>query len=207
MSARKLSGTKPGGRHVVGPGGLSAEKFADWYRAQSLAAWKSIDLKEVARLAEAIDKTDKDGGTVYIMGNGGSAATASHLAVDLAKTACVPGRRRVKAVCLNDNVPSLTAIGNDLSFDQIFSHQIETLVEPGDLVLLISGSGNSPNLLAAADAARRCDATIAALLGFDGGKLLKLSDLVVHVRSEQYGVIEDLHMSVGHMAAFYLKQR
>lgn len=191
----------------MGPGGLSPAKFGDWYKAQSLDAWKSLDLSQVATLAHAIDAADKNGGTVWVMGNGGSAATASHLAVDLAKTACVPGRRMVKCVCLNDNVPSLTAIGNDLSFEQVFSHQIEALVEPGDLVLLISGSGNSPNLLAAVEAARRCDATVASMLGFDGGKMLGLSDLVVHVQSEQYGVIEDLHMSIGHMCAFWLKQR
>lgn len=207
MSAKKLSGTKPGAKHVTGPGGQSAEKFAKWYQGESLAAWKSLDLDSVGSLAHAIEAAHNEGGTVYVMGNGGSAATASHLAVDLSKTACVPGRNLIKCVCLNDNIPTLTAVSNDISFEQVFSHQIDALVEPGDLVLLISGSGNSPNLIAAVEAARRCDAAVASMVGFDGGKLKGLSDVVVHVRSEQYGVIEDLHMSVGHSVAFWLKQR
>lgn len=203
----KLKGTKPGATHVTGPGGLSAERFAQWYRSEALANWKSLDVDAVAALAELVAKTHEDGGTLYVMGNGGSAATASHFAVDLCKTAGVKGKRPLKVVCLNDNVPALTAIANDLSFDEVFAHQIDALVEPGDLVLLISGSGNSPNLVRAHEAAKRCGASTAALLGFDGGKLKALADVNVHVLSDQYGVIEDMHMAVGHMLTFWLKQR
>lgn len=203
----KLKGTKPGARHETGIGGQTAEQFAQWYRAETLANWKSLDIDAVARLAELVEKTHEDGGTIYTMGNGGSAATASHFAVDLSKTAAIKGKRPIKCVCLNDNMPAITAIGNDLSFDQVFSSQIDALVEPGDLVLLISGSGNSENILRAVEAAKRCGARTAALLGFDGGKLLALADVNVHVASDQYGVIEDLHMAVGHILTFYLKQR
>lgn len=203
----KLKGTKPGAHHETGPGGLSAEKFAHWYRQEALANWKSLDVDAVAALAELVSNVHENGGTIYVMGNGGSAATASHWAVDLSKTAATKGKRPLKVVCLNDNVPALTAIANDVSFDEVFSRQIETLVEPGDCVILISGSGNSPNLLAACDAARRVDAPVAALLGFDGGKLKSKVDVSVHVLSDQYGVIEDMHMAVGHMLTFWLKQR
>jgi D-sedoheptulose 7-phosphate isomerase len=110
-------------------------------------------------------------------------------------------------VSLTDNVPLITAIGNDLSFADIFSRQLENLLEPGDLLILITGSGNSPNLLKAAELARRRGARTAALLGFDGGRLKDLVQIKILVSSDQYGVIEDLHMSVGHILTFYLKQR
>lgn len=205
MSTSK--GTKPGRRHVTGPGGQDAAAFARWYREESLARWKSLDLEAIAALAKAVEHAERDGHVVYVMGNGGSAATASHLATDLSKTASVKGRTPVKCVALTDNVSYITAIGNDESFDEIFSYQLEGLLQEGDVVILISGSGNSPNLLAAAQVAKRRGATCAALLGFDGGALKAKADIAVHVDCEQYGVIEDLHMSVGHILAFYLKQR
>jgi D-sedoheptulose 7-phosphate isomerase len=161
----------------------------------------------VARLAGEVERCEREGRSIWVMGNGGSAATASHLATDLSKTAYVKGRKRIKCVCLNDNAAYMTAIGNDLSFDETFSYQLEGLVSKGDLVILITGSGNSKNVLAAAAVSRRAGARTAALLGFDGGVLKKAVDLVVLVPSDQYGVIEDAHMAVGHMITFWLKQR
>jgi D-sedoheptulose 7-phosphate isomerase len=208
MSANnKIQGTKPGATHVTGPGGQTAGGFASWYKDVAMKCWQGLDLEAVERLSLEIERCEKEGKTIWVMGNGGSAATASHLATDLSKTAYVKGRKRIKCVCLNDNAAYMTAIGNDLSFDSIFSEQLEGLVGHGDLVILITGSGNSPNLLAAADAAKKNGAVTASLLGFDGGKLKGKSDFYVLVDSDQYGVIEDFHMSVGHMAAFWLKQR
>jgi D-sedoheptulose 7-phosphate isomerase len=208
MSANNKTGsTKPGGTHVTGPGGQSASGFAAWYKDVALKCWQSLDLKAVERLSLEIERCEREGSTIWVMGNGGSAATASHLATDLSKTAYVKGRKRIKCVCLNDNAAYMTAIGNDLSFDSVFSEQLEGLIAPKDLVVLITGSGNSPNLLAAAAVAKKNGAVTASLLGFDGGKLKGQSDFYVLVDSDQYGVIEDFHMSVGHMAAFWLKQR
>jgi D-sedoheptulose 7-phosphate isomerase len=207
MSTNKPTSTKPGGHHATGPGGLDAAGFARWYREESLERWKLLDLDAVTRLAKAIEHAERDGNTVYVMGNGGSAATASHMATDLCKTAAVKGRTPVKCVALTDNVAYITAIGNDLSFDEIFAYQLQGLVEEGDVAILISGSGNSPNLLRAAEVAKKAGATTAALLGFDGGLLKAKVDVAVHVPSVQYGVIEDLHMSIGHILTFYLKQR
>lgn len=204
---KKIKGTKPGATHVVGAGGLDAKAFAVWYRERMKAQWDGLDLEAIARLAEAVVAAQEAGRSVYVMGNGGSAATASHWATDLSKTAEREGHPPLRCVSLADNVAYITAIGNDLSFDEIFARQLENLLQKGDLVVLISGSGNSPNLLRAAELARERGARVAALLGFDGGKLLGLAHVPVLVASDQYGCVEDVHMSIGHIVAFYLKQR
>ena len=206
-AADKIKGTKPGATHVTGPGGKSAAQFTRWYRERTLAAWGVLDEDAVERLATEVERCEREGRSIWVMGNGGSAATASHLATDLSKTAYVKGGKRIKCVCLNDNAAYMTAIGNDLSFDETFSFQLEGLVEEGDLVILVTGSGNSKNVLAAASVAKRAGATTAALLGFDGGALRKTADISVLVASDQYGIIEDVHMAVGHAVTFWLKQR
>ena len=208
MSPNKaIKPTKPGATHVTGPGGLDAAAFARWYRDRAIEQWDGLDVEGVARLAAWILSAREKGRQVFVMGNGGSAATASHIATDLSKTAHVRGRKPVKCLSLADNAAYITAIGNDLSFDDIFSRQLENVLAEGDVVLLISGSGNSPNLLKAAALAKARGAKTAALLGFDGGKLKGKVDLALLVSSDQYGVIEDLHMSIGHILTFYLKQR
>lgn len=204
---KTVKSTLPGRYHSVGPGGLGAAEFAKWYRAQTVAQWKALDLKAVAKVAAALEGARRDGRTVFVMGNGGSAATASHIATDLCKTAAVAGRPQLACISLADNVPFITAIGNDLSFDDIFSRQLENLLGPKDVVMLVSGSGNSPNLLRAAEYANSKGALTVGLLGFDGGKLKGLVKVAVLVESDQYGVIEDLHMSIGHILTFFLKQR
>ncbi len=143
---------------------------------------------------------------MWVIGNGGSAATASHWSVDLTKTAATAARPGVRCLSLTDNVAFITAVGNDLSFDEVFAKQLEGQVAKGDLVVLISGSGNSPNLIAAAKAAESAGAVTVGILGFDGGALKALVKLAVVVPSQQYGVIEDVHMGLGHIITFYLKQ-
>lgn len=208
MSAnRKVAGTKPGAVHKTGPGGLDPKAFADWYRRQTLEQWKSLDLEAVARLAGAVVEAERSGRMVYVMGNGGSAASASHIACDFSKTASVKGRKQVKCLSLADNAAFITAVGNDLSFEDIFSRQLENVLEKGDLVILVTGSGNSPNMIQAAQLARDRGAVTAGLLGFDGGRLLKMVDIPMLVPCDQYGVVEDMHMAVCHIVTFYLKQR
>lgn len=207
MSAANIKGTKPGATHVTGPGGLSAGDFARWYRDRELDFWKTLDLAAVERLANEVERCEREGRTIWVMGNGGSASTASHLATDLSKTAYVKGRKRIKCISLNDNAAYMTAVGNDHHFDEVFSHQLEALVEPKDLVILITGSGNSANILGAAAVAKKAGAVSVALLGFDGGACKKAVDFHLLVLSDQYGVIEDAHMAIGHVVAFWLKQR
>jgi D-sedoheptulose 7-phosphate isomerase len=181
------------------------QAFARNYIRELTQNLKAYDLNELAAFARELERVRKQKRTVYIMGNGGSAATASHIANDFSKTASVDGCPRVKALSLADNVSLLTAIANDISYDEVFVEQMKTLLQPGDLVVLISGSGNSPNVVRAADYARERGIKVVGLLGFNGGKLKDKVDILLHVKSSQYGVVEDAHLSVGHMLSFYLK--
>lgn len=208
MPAKKpIKGTQPGATHVTGPGGLDVKGFARWYRERTLEQWEALDLDALARVAALVEEAQAKGRFVWVCGNGGSAATSAHIGCDFGKTAAVPGAKPLKAVSLSDNTAFMTAIGNDLSFDQTFSRQLENVVAPGDVVILITGSGNSPNLLGAARLARERGARVVGLLGFDGGRLADLCDESLLIPSDQYGVIEDLHMSIAHIITFYLKQK
>ncbi len=202
-----MRSTRPGGYHALGPGGLGVKDFARWYRGQTQEQWDKLDLDALERIAHLVEATQASGRFVWVCGNGGSAATSAHVGCDFGKTAAMKGRKPLKTVSLCDNTAFMTAIGNDLSFDETFSRQLENLAARGDLVLLISGSGNSPNLLRAAKTARAKGAKVVSLLGFDGGKLKALSDEFILVPSDQYGVIEDLHMAIAHVLTFYLKQK
>ncbi|OGS41208.1 MAG: hypothetical protein A2506_00900, partial [Elusimicrobia bacterium RIFOXYD12_FULL_66_9] len=153
------------------------------------------------------EEAQSKGRFIWVCGNGGSAATSAHIGCDFGKTAAKAGAKPLKAVSLSDNTAFLTAIGNDLSFDETFSRQLENVVAAGDVVILITGSGNSRNLIKAAELSRARGAKVVGLLGFDGGKLKALCDESLLIASDQYGVIEDMHMSVAHILTFYLKQK
>ena len=144
---------------------------------------------------------------VFVFGNGGSAYTASHFITDMVKTASVPGKRRLRAISMLDNYGLTTALGNDIHFDQTFVFPLETYARPKDIAIAISGSGNSPNVVLACEWAKSHDLTLVCLTGFSGGKIASLADIHVHVPSDNYGVIEDIHMSVGHMICHALKNR
>lgn len=204
---RKIQGTNPGATHVTGPGGLDVKAFARWYRDRTIEQWNLLDLTALAKVAAVVESAQAAGRFVWVCGNGGSAASAAHVGCDFGKTASRKGAKPLKCVSLSDNTAFMTSIGNDLSFDETFSRQLENVVAKDDVVVLISGSGNSANLVAAAKLARKRGARVVSLLGFDGGKLKGLSDEILLIPSDQYGVIEDLHMSVAHILTFYLKQR
>ncbi|MHB2025227.1 MAG: D-sedoheptulose-7-phosphate isomerase [Elusimicrobiota bacterium] len=209
MSAAKkqIKGTLPGRFHETGPGGQDAASFSNWYRDRILEQWKGLDVAAIERIAEVLTRAQDNGSQVFVIGNGGSAATASHMATDFSKTAAAAGKPILKCISLTDNVPFITAIGNDLSFDDIFARQMEGMLSPKDVVILVSGSGNSKNLIKAAQYANAAGACTIGLLGFDGGKLARMMSIALLIPSEQYGVIEDMHISVGHILTFYLKQR
>lgn len=207
LAKKALKGTKPGATHVTGPGGLDVKDFARWYRERALEQWRDLDLDALARIAALVEEARERGRFVWVCGNGGSAATSAHVGCDFGKTAAAAGAKPLKAVSLADNTAFMTAIGNDLSFEKTFSRQLENVVGAGDVVILVTGSGNSPNLIEAARVARARGAKVVGLLGFDGGKLKALCDEALLVASDQYGVIEDLHMSVAHILTFYLKQK
>lgn len=199
LAASNMTGT--------GPGGLGAREFAQWYRDHEIEKWYELDLGAIAKIAKALERAEKKGSQVFIMGNGGSAATASHIATDWAKTAERPGGKLLRCMSLTDNVPFMTAIANDLGYDEVFVRQLKSFLRRGDVVVIISGSGNSPNVVKAAKFAKKKGAFVVAMTGFSGGKLRRFADVCLHIDTDQYGVIEDLHMAAGSLLAFYLKQR
>jgi D-sedoheptulose 7-phosphate isomerase len=157
-----------------------------------------LDLAAVERVVERFGAVRDAGGTVFVAGNGGSAATASHWVNDLGKATKVSGRAMMRVVCLSDNTPWLTALANDEGYDRAFAGQLENFAAPGDLLVVISASGNSPNLLRAVELASSRSVASVALLGFDGGALKSMVDEAIWVRSEQgaYGPVETMHVLV-----------
>jgi len=152
-------------------------------------------------LGDLLFEAWRDRRRVFVFGNGGSAATASHHVADYVKTAAVDGHHRLDATCIGDNRPLETAIANDLDYERVFEYPLSSWARRGDVAVAISGSGNSPNVTRACAWARAHDLTVVGITGFKGGELGTLAHLHINVPSTNYGVIEDLHLSVGHMAA------
>lgn len=146
------------------------------------------------------------GHRVYIIGNGGSAATASHLVCDLVKTAHVPGFAPLRAFALADGTPLLTAWANDRAYDRVFAEQVAAVVEPGDVIIAISASGNSPNIVAGLMTASALGAHTIGLLGFDGGAALDVVDVAIHIPCNDYGLVEDTHAAIGHAMTAAIRQ-
>lgn len=172
----------------------------DAYRRSVLEQISAVDLMAVAAAAEALRSARERGATVYVAGNGGSATTASHMVTDLMFGRGLP-EPGLRVVGLADNQAVITATANDVSYDEVFARQLRRLARRGDVVILVSASGNSPNVVRAAEVARDLDAIVIGFTGFDGGRLAGLSDVSVHVRSplDAYGPVEDVHLIVNHM--------
>jgi D-sedoheptulose 7-phosphate isomerase len=145
-----------------------------------------------------------DGARVLICGNGGSSSTASHLATDWSKGLQSLTGRAMQINCLVDNVSLVMALGNDLSFEKIFQQQVEMFAQANDILVVISGSGNSKNVIKAVEYARKIEMKTIALTGFSGGALYGLTDLMVNVPVENMQVVEDLHLSFGHFVLEYI---
>jgi len=169
-----------------------------------------MPLAPIAQVAERLLGVARSGGLLLLAGNGGSAATASHMALDLGKsTLGRPPRhdvRRLRAISLADPPSIITAWANDSGYDGVYAEQVRSLARPGDVVMLLSVSGDSPNVLAAARAGRRARAAVIAFLGRPGGALRRLADIAVVVPSRDYGVVEDVHLAINHMITNYLRE-
>jgi D-sedoheptulose 7-phosphate isomerase len=162
---------------------------------------RDLDLSAVLRVLGRLQAARDAGGTIYLAGNGGSAATASHWANDLGKATKRPGAKPIRVVSLSDHLSWLTALANDEGYDRIFAGQLENYVVPGDVLAVFSASGNSPNLLEAVRTAGALGATTVGFLGFDGGALKSLVDDCVWLRTPKgaYGPVEDVHLVVCHL--------
>ncbi|WP_163323654.1 D-sedoheptulose-7-phosphate isomerase [Draconibacterium mangrovi] len=176
------------------------------YKASVIELLNLIDIDELNEVVTTMVDAFKNGNTVYIAGNGGSAATASHMQADFRFFVRYFTDFRPKVEALTDNIPLMTAIGNDNSFDDIFVEQMKGVFKKGDVLLSISASGNSTNVVKATEYAKELGGKTIAFVGFKGGKLKELSDISLFVpnKDKDYGPIEDIHMILDHLIVNYL---
>ena len=169
-----------------------------------------VSLASVTAIVACLYEAYRADQKVLIAGNGGSASTASHMAANLSKTIFGrrpdPGRRRFKVLALADNIPTLTAWANDTDYDRVFAEQVQTLIDPGDVLIVISGSGKSPNIVEAVKTANRLGATTIGLLGAGGGEIKDLAHHALIVASDDYGPIEDVHLMLNHIFTACLRE-
>jgi D-sedoheptulose 7-phosphate isomerase len=171
----------------------------DNYLNDLIISLKNINLKDIDNIVNLIEQANKSDNDIFIMGNGGSAATASHFMVDLNKGVSEFRRKRIKSICLNDNIPSLLAISNDMSFEDIFVEQLKNFCKKNDLVIAISCSGRSKNILKAVEYANSINAISVSFTGFDGGELIKISKYSILVPTHNMEIIEDCHLAICHI--------
>lgn len=169
------------------------------YRREVIDAINGVDMAYIEQAAVAMDCARCLGGWVYTCGNGGSAATASHLAGDLSKGCSIPDKAQFKTHCLSDSIPTLTAVANDVRYRSVFVNQLRHRIGTADVVVAISGSGNSPNVLYAVGYASSVGAVTIGLSGFDGGMLAKAVDIPIIVPCNNMEQVEDVHMVICHM--------
>lgn len=184
-----------------------AARFAREYLDGLCRVIAMVDERKIAELVFELQRAYDEDRQIFIIGNGGSAGTASHMACDLAKTVLGrkpdKSRRRFRVLSMTDNVPLITALGNDLGYEHIFTEQLILYAREGDLLLVITGSGNSPNIVKAVKLARKMGLRTAGLLGFDGGKVMSMLDAVVLIPDFSYGYVEDLHVVIDHLITSY----
>jgi D-sedoheptulose 7-phosphate isomerase len=188
------------------PGDATQAQVAD-YLSTVAHLIARLPVAEVAALIDMLDQARCAGRTILICGNGGSSATASHWATDLTKNTAGPGRPRLRALALADSTSLVTAVANDSHYERVFAEQVLTWAEPGDVVIGISGSGNSPNVLHAMDCARQMGAQTVGLIGSGGGRLRERVDLAVLIDSANMEQIEDTHLVLSHAVTAALRAR
>jgi len=177
--------------------------FPQGYKTSLLEAIEAIDLAKVDQAIEWFQEARTAGRQIFVCGNGGSASTASHFCCDIVKGASFNRPSRFRIVALTDQLPTLTAYANDVGFDAVFVEPLKNFAQPGDLFMGISSSGNSPNVLRAMDYANELGCRTLALTGRDGGKLGPKAQLNIQVSVPHVGRVEDAHMIVCHMIAYY----
>jgi len=177
--------------------------FPERYRTEVLQVIQSIDVEKVGRAIEILREARDRGRHIFICGNGGSASTASHFATDILKGASYQREPRFRILSLVDSIPTLTAYSNDVSYDCVFVEQLKNFAQPEDVVMAVSGSGNSMNVVRAVEYANSIGCTTITLTGRDGGKLGPLGRLNIQVSHPHMGRIEDAHMIVLHMIGYY----
>jgi D-sedoheptulose 7-phosphate isomerase len=164
-----------------------------------------INPQDVEKVVDCIFEAYQNDKQIFIMGNGGSASTASHFACDLGKGTIVDNKKRLRVISLNDNMAIITAFANDYGYDDIFAEQLKNLVNANDIVIGISASGNSANVIKGVEYAKTKGAVIVGFTGFSGGKLMEISDINIHIDNHNYGQVEDTHMVLEHAISQSIK--
>ncbi|MBN9391145.1 MAG: SIS domain-containing protein [Chloroflexi bacterium] len=185
---------------------INNSEFIGDYYSKLKTAMDSISSTELGEIVSVLKHAAANHKMIFICGNGGSAATASHMACDLAKGTRIPNFPYFRVICLNDSMAQLSAWSNDTNYDNSFSGQLEGLGQPGDILITISGSGNSPNVLSAARTATVLGMTNIGFVGFQGGKLKNLVDYSIIIPANAIEQVEDVHMSLVHSIATALRQ-
>ncbi len=178
---------------------MNYEQLADDYIRAEIEVLNSLDRKALSQALGILTKALEEERNIYIFGNGGSSATASHFANDFNKGVSESLDKKFRFHCLNDNVPTVMAIANDIGFEEVFRFQLKNLVKKDDIIMAISGSGNSKNVLNAVEYAKEQGAYIIGITGYDGGKLKGMADLSLHANVNSMQITEDIHMMFDHL--------
>lgn len=180
------------------------KEHAKRYLSELMKSIDELPIEKIERIVNELKKAYRKNKHVFIMGNGGSAATASHFVCDLSKGTMVKGKKRFRVIGLTDNVPLLTALGNDVSYGEVFKAQLENIAAKGDIVIVFTGSGNSPNILRAVRYANSIGAVSIGFTGFSGGKLKGLAKISLIVPSNNMERVEDIHLILEHLIKLFL---
>ena len=185
---------------------MEAQASIDTYFSDLQEMVRAISQAHLQEILALLEETYRQGRRIFIMGNGGSAATASHFALDLAKNTIMPGAPRVKAISLTDHVPLITAWSNDTAYEHIFAEQLANMIEPGDLVIGISASGNSLNVINALKVAKKSRAATIGLLGAKGGQIKQMVDAYVLAPGQNIEQEEDAHLILAHIITRHMRE-
>jgi phosphoheptose isomerase len=185
---------------------VNAARYFSAYAEETARAASSVEEAALARGAAILLEAYKTGATVFSCGNGGSAAIANHLQCDHMKGVRTATDLSPRVTSLSVNIELLTAIANDLTYADVFAYQLQSQSRPGDVLMAVSSSGRSANIVRALEWARGHGLRTIALTGFDGGEARRISEVAIHVRGTNYGVIEDLHQTIMHALAQYIRQ-
>lgn len=177
-----------------------------FYTATLRESLEHLPYAAIEQMIRRLHTARMAGQQVFVVGNGGSATTASHFACDLGKNTVSPHAPRFRALSLTDNMGVFSAIANDLGYENVFAEQLANLVDPNDVVIAISASGNSPNVLQAVELAKRCGAFTVGWSGYQGGKLANLAELPIVIRNDCIEQIEDLHLVLAHMVTMAVRK-
>lgn len=174
------------------------------YREREIAVLNSLDLNSVNQIMNVLEEARLQGRKIFICGNGGSAATASHYCCDFNKGVSENQNEKYNFECLNDNIPTLMAVANDIGYEEVFRFPLKNKMKRGDILIGISGSGNSKNVINAMEYTQSIGGTTIAFVGYSGGKMKEIADYTIHVNINDMQISEDVHMMLDHMMMYVL---